>query len=264
MPSGRCTVTRSSPHRDFVTTNGKRVPRSGWNGWVIRICGASTAPGAFCSFEEGEGGVGCEVLEAEFPGRPAIPRRPRLPRAVAGVDSDGGRRAGARGQRTSGRWTASRGSVTRWCRRRRAGRSGSRRAGQGRRNGSERGAQAESLQCISARIVSVPLAGRPQPHDPAGRPNRGARARAEDRVRAAVHVPSRNCGPRCGWACSRSSSSTPWRGPSTTGQRRRISAREVAVAQSVRALANGRGALDPRPEQRLLYSFYGAPRRRVA
>ena len=28
------------------------MPRSGWNGWVIRICGASTAPGAFCSFEE--------------------------------------------------------------------------------------------------------------------------------------------------------------------------------------------------------------------
>ena len=55
VPSGRCTVTRSSPHRDFVTTNGKRVPRSGWNGWVIRICGASTAPGAFCSFEECDG-----------------------------------------------------------------------------------------------------------------------------------------------------------------------------------------------------------------
>ena len=54
MPSGRCTVTRSSPHRDFVTTKGKRAPRSGWNGWVTRICGASTAPGAFCSFEEGE------------------------------------------------------------------------------------------------------------------------------------------------------------------------------------------------------------------
>ena len=51
-----CTVTRSSPHRDFVTTNGKRVPRSGWNGRVIRICGASTAPGAFCSFEERQGG----------------------------------------------------------------------------------------------------------------------------------------------------------------------------------------------------------------
>ena len=40
--------------------------------------------------------LGLRVLEAEFPGRPAIPRRPRLPRAVAGVDSDGGRRAGAR------------------------------------------------------------------------------------------------------------------------------------------------------------------------
>ena len=52
MPSGRCTLTRSSPHRDLVTTNGKRTPRSGWNGWVIRVCGASTGPGAFCSFDE--------------------------------------------------------------------------------------------------------------------------------------------------------------------------------------------------------------------
>ena len=46
------------------------------------------------------------------------------------------------------------------------------------------------------------------------------RIRAEDRIRAAVHCStcqSRNCGRRYGGACSRSSSSTPWRGPSTTG-----------------------------------------------
>ena len=69
MPSGRCTVTRSSPQRDLVTRNGKRAPRSGWNGWVIRICGASTAPGAFCSFDEGQGRIGREILQAELPCR---------------------------------------------------------------------------------------------------------------------------------------------------------------------------------------------------
>ena len=42
---------------------------------------------------------------------------------------------------------------------------------------------------------------------------------AEDRIRACSTCPSRNCGRRCGGACSRSSSSTPWRGPSTTGYR---------------------------------------------
>ena len=47
----------------------------------------------------------------------------------------------------------------------------------------------------------------------------GARPGAEDRVRAAGTCPSRSCGRRCGVACSRSSSSTPWPGPSTYGQR---------------------------------------------
>ena len=53
VPSGRCTVTRSSPQSDLVTTNGKRAPRSGWNGWVMRICGASAAPCADWSSDEG-------------------------------------------------------------------------------------------------------------------------------------------------------------------------------------------------------------------
>ena len=46
--------------------------------------------------DEREGRVGCEVFQAEFPGGPAVPRRPRLQRAGAGLDGDGGRRAGAR------------------------------------------------------------------------------------------------------------------------------------------------------------------------
>ena len=42
-----------SPQSDRVTTNGKRVPRRGWNGWVMRTCGASAASGAVWSSDEG-------------------------------------------------------------------------------------------------------------------------------------------------------------------------------------------------------------------
>ena len=38
---------------------GKRTPRSGWNGWVMRICGASAAPDAVWSSDEGCGRGSC-------------------------------------------------------------------------------------------------------------------------------------------------------------------------------------------------------------
>ena len=37
-PSGCSKVTRSSPQSCLATTNRNAWPRSGWNGWMIRIC----------------------------------------------------------------------------------------------------------------------------------------------------------------------------------------------------------------------------------
>ena len=66
--------------------------------------------------------------------------------------------------------------------------------------------------------VRRPAAAQPLPGlEPLLRRQPGARAGAEDRIRTAVHVRAATAGRRCGGACSRSSSSTPWRGPSTTG-----------------------------------------------
>ena len=66
--------------------------------------------------------------------------------------------------------------------------------------------------------VGGPAEAQPLPGlEPLLRPNRELGPGAEDRIRAAVHVRAATAGERCGGACSRSSSSTPWRGPSTTG-----------------------------------------------
>ena len=74
---------------------GKRTPRSGWNGWVMRICGASAAPDPVWSSDEGCGRGSCtsgpaldtrptprrDVLQPRRPepGDPRPPRRAQRP-----------------------------------------------------------------------------------------------------------------------------------------------------------------------------------------
>ena len=78
---------------------GKRTPRSGWNGWVMRICGASAAPDAVWSSDEGCGRGSCtsgpaldtrptprrDVLQPRRP-EPGDPRPPRRPAVEARRD----------------------------------------------------------------------------------------------------------------------------------------------------------------------------------
>ena len=91
-PSGRSTVTRSSPHSCLATTNRNVWPRRGWNGWTIRISGGSTASAVVDGFGEGEGGGGCAPGSAmdsrRAPPPPLLPPRqaergdPRAPHAA--------------------------------------------------------------------------------------------------------------------------------------------------------------------------------------
>ena len=81
----------------YTQFRGKRTPRSGWNGWVMRICGASAAPDAVWSSDEGCGRGSCtsgpaldtrptprrDVLQPRRaePGDPRPPRRPAVEEA---------------------------------------------------------------------------------------------------------------------------------------------------------------------------------------
>ena len=62
------------------------MPRSGWNGWVIRICGASTAPGAFCSFER----RARSNARSNTSGTPSSPPAPSATSTTSTPNSDAG------------------------------------------------------------------------------------------------------------------------------------------------------------------------------